>query len=53
MVATTTRGEWEAQATKLLARAGYQSNGQVKSSKRVSVRAISTPCGGKPGWRRK
>ena len=43
----------EAEADKILARAGYRADGQVKSAKRESLRAISIPCGGKPGYKRR
>ncbi|MFZ2764084.1 MAG: hypothetical protein WAX80_03565 [Minisyncoccia bacterium] len=43
----------EAQANSILAKAGYQADGQRKGAKKVSVRAISTPCGGRPGWKRR
>jgi len=43
----------EAQANRILARAGYSADGLGKKSKRESVRTILTPCGGQPGYRRK
>jgi hypothetical protein len=46
-------GSLVAQANAILARAGYAEDGRPKSDKRVSVRAISTPCGGKPTDRKR
>lgn len=43
----------EAKANKILAQAGFRHDGQRKSAKRESVRAISIPCGGKPGYRKR
>jgi hypothetical protein len=42
----------EAKANQILARAGYKSDGRPKTAKRESLRAISIPCGGKPGYRK-
>lgn len=39
-----------AEADKILARAGYSVDGRLKTTKRESLRAISTPCGGKPSY---
>lgn len=41
-----------AQANRILREAGLSSDGRPKSAKRESFKAISTPCGGKPGYRR-
>ena len=51
----TTKGQknLEAQANKILARAGYKADGRLTSAKRESLRVILTPCGGKPGYRLK
>lgn len=49
----------EAEATKLLRKAGYKADGQPKDQQKSwdstgeSVRAISTPMGGKSGYSRK
>lgn len=43
----------EAQANKILARAGYFYDGRLKTAKRESVKAVSVPCGGKPGYRKR
>lgn len=41
-----------AQANKILAKAGYSADGRPKSAKRESLKAISTPCGGRTDRRR-
>lgn len=41
-----------AQADRLLKRAGYKPDGRPKSDKRESLRAISTPCGGRTDRRK-
>lgn len=43
----------EKQATALLRKAGYRADGRKAGERRLSIRAISTPCGGQPSWRRK
>jgi vacuolar-type H+-ATPase subunit E/Vma4 len=48
-----TQKELEAEADRILARAGYEADGREKSAKRESLRAISTPFGGKPGFKLK
>ena len=48
----TQKDPLSAQADKILAKAGYSADGRPKSDARGSVKAISTPCGGKPGWKR-
>ena len=47
-----TQKELLVKANKLLAQAGYARDGRPKSAKRESLKAISVPCGGKPGWKR-
>lgn len=47
-----TRKELVAEANSLLAQAGYKPDGRPTTAKRGSVRAISTPCGGRSGFRR-
>lgn len=39
-------------ADQILKEAGCASDGRPKGVKRESLKAISTPCGGKPGYRR-
>ena len=40
------------QANRILAQAGCSTDGRPKTAKRESLKAISTPCGGKLGYRR-
>jgi len=47
-----TQKELEAKANKLLAKAGYARDGRPKSAKRESLKMISIPCGGQPGFKR-
>lgn len=53
MMATNHQRTLEAQANKILAQAGYFYDGRLKTAKRESVKAVSVPCGGKPGYRKK
>ncbi|OHA87674.1 MAG: hypothetical protein A2644_02640 [Candidatus Zambryskibacteria bacterium RIFCSPHIGHO2_01_FULL_39_63] len=41
-----------AEANKILARAGYSSDGRPKSDRRMSLKAVSTPCGGRTDRRK-
>jgi hypothetical protein len=52
MLVTNQQRKLEAQATKLLAKAGYKSDGLPVKSRRESLRAILIPCGGKSGYQR-
>ena len=45
--------ELEAEANRILAQAGYKADGRETSAKRESLRAVSTPFGGKPGYKLK
>jgi len=45
--------ELKAEADRILAQAGYKADGRENSAKRESLRAISTPFGGKPGYKLK
>ncbi len=42
----------DAEASEFLRKAGFRADGRPRGEGSVSVKAVSTPCGGKTAWKR-